>query len=79
MKASWYESLGRLDWQGVCGYGTRALVETTMGRYKAIIGARLRARDWLGHQTEAAIAVAMLNRMLGAGRPNSVRTSAVAA
>ena len=40
------ESLGRLGWQEACGYGTRALVETTMGRYKAIIGARLRARDW---------------------------------
>jgi len=57
----------------------RALVETTMGRYKAIIGPRLRARDWRGQRTEAAVAVAVLNRMLGAGRPNSVRTSTVAA
>jgi len=50
-----------------------------MGRYKAIIGPRLRARHWHGHQTEAAIAVTVLNRMLGAGRPKSVRTSVVAA
>lgn len=38
------QSLGRLDWQEASGYGKRALVETTMGRYKAIIGPRLRAR-----------------------------------
>jgi hypothetical protein len=73
------QSLGRLGWQEACGYGTRALVETTMGRYKAIIGPRLRARDWRGQRTEAGVAVAVLNRMLGAGRPNSVRTSAVGA
>jgi transposase len=40
------QSLGGLGWQEACGYGTRALVETTMGRYKAIIGPRLRAHDW---------------------------------
>ena len=39
------QSLGRLGWQEAVGYGTRALVQTTMGRYKAIIGPRLRARD----------------------------------
>jgi len=72
------QSLGRLDWQEATGYGKRALVEATMGRYKAIIGPRLRARHWDGQQTEATIAVAVLNRMLGAGRPNSVRTSAMA-
>lgn len=71
------QSLGRLGWQEAVGYGTRALVETTMGRYKAIIGQRLRARDWRGQCTEAAVAVAVLNRMLSAGRPNSVRTSVV--
>lgn len=73
------QSLGRLDWQEATGYGKRALVETTMGRYKAIIGPRLRARHWHGQQTEAAIAVTVLNRMLGAGRPKSVRTSVVPA
>jgi len=36
------------------------------GPYKAIIGPRLRARHWLGQQTEAAVAVAVLNRMLAA-------------
>jgi hypothetical protein len=50
-----------------------------MGRDKSIIGAQLRARHWRGQQAEAAIAVEVLNRMLGAGRTNSVRTSAMAA
>jgi len=72
------QSLGRLDWQEATGYGKRALVESTMGRYKSIFGARLRARHWRGQQTEAAIAVEVLNRMLGTGRPKSVRTLAVA-
>jgi transposase len=73
------QSLGRLDWQEATGYGKRALVETAMGRYKSIIGARLRARYWRGQQAEAAIAVEVLNRMLGAGRPKSVRSSAMTA
>ncbi|QTO52675.1 IS5 family transposase [Burkholderia latens] len=64
---------GRLAWQKATGYGRRALVETTMGRYKALIGARLRARDPEAQQSEVAIGVAVLNRMLAAARPNSVR------
>jgi transposase len=64
---------GRLAWQAATGYGQRSLVETTMGRYKSLIGPRLRARGLAAQQTEAAIGVAVLNRMLLAGRPNSVR------
>ena len=36
-------------------YGERALIETAMGRYKGMIGPRLRARSFLAQQTEAAI------------------------
>ena len=64
---------GRLAWQAATGYGQRSLVETTMGRYKSLIGPRLRARGFAAQQTEAAIGVAVLNRMLAAGRPDSVR------
>jgi hypothetical protein len=64
---------GRLAWQAATGYGQRSLVETTMGRYKSLIGPRLRARGFAAQQTEAAIGVAVLNRMLVAGRPDSVR------
>ena len=48
---------GRLKWQSGTGYGKRALIETTMGRYKGVIGPRMRARSLLAQQTEAAIGV----------------------
>lgn len=73
------QSLGRLGWQEATGYGTRVLVETTMSRCNAIIGPKLSARDGRGQCTEAGVAVAALNRMLSARRPNSVRTSMVVA
>jgi hypothetical protein len=64
---------GRLAWQKATDYGQRSIVETTMGRYKALIGPRLRARGFAAQQTEAFIGVAVLNRMLAACRPDSVR------
>jgi hypothetical protein len=64
---------GRLGWQVATDYGKRSLVETAMGRYKTLIGPRLRARGFAAQRTEAAIGVAVLNRMLAAGRPASVR------
>ena len=70
---------GRLGWQVATDYGQRSLVETTMGRYKALIGPRLRARGFAAQQTEATIGVAVLNRMLAAGRPKSVRVQRVIA
>ena len=68
---------GRMAWQAATRYGQRSLVETTMGRYKALIGPRLRARGFPAQQTEAAVGVAVLNRMLAAGRPASVRRQPV--
>ncbi|MBP2444296.1 IS5 family transposase [Rhizobium leguminosarum] len=64
---------GRLKWQAVTGYGKRALIETAIGRYKAQIGRRLRARSFAAQQTEAAIGCIALNRMLAGGRPESLR------
>jgi Transposase DDE domain len=65
---------GRLAWQKATDYGQRSLVETTMGRYKALIGSRPRARGFAAQQTEAAIGVAaLMSRMLEAGCPDSVR------
>jgi hypothetical protein len=37
---------GRLAWQVATDYGQRSLVETTIGRYKVLIGPRLRARGF---------------------------------
>ncbi len=62
---------GRLAWQAKNGYGRRSLVKTTTGRYKTLI--RPRARGFVAQQEEAATAVALLNRMLATGRPDSYR------
>ena len=70
---------GRLAWQKATDYGQRSLVETTMGRYKTLIGPRLRARGFPARETEAAIGAVVLNQMLAAGRPNSVRCQRVIA
>lgn len=47
-----------------------------MGRYKGVIGLRLRARSLLAQQTEAAIGVTILNRMLAWGSPKSAQRQA---
>jgi hypothetical protein len=62
-----------MKWQASNYYGKRSLVETAIGRYKSIIGRRLRARSFPGQQTEVAIGCAVLNRMLACTRPKSVR------
>ncbi|NEJ82381.1 IS5/IS1182 family transposase, partial [Rhizobium leguminosarum] len=64
---------GRMKWQASTGYGKRSLVETAIGRYKSIIGRRLRARSFDAQQTEVAIGCAALNRMLACARPKSIR------
>ena len=50
-----------------------------MGRYKSLIGERLRSRGDAARRTEAVVGAAALNRMLDAARPNSVRRSAAPA
>jgi hypothetical protein len=67
---------GRLKWQAATGYGKRSLIETAIGRYKGLIGRRLRARSFAAQQTEVAIGCAVLNRMLACARPESVRCTA---
>ena len=64
---------GRIGWQRATGYGRRNHAETAMGRYKHLIGPRLRARTSSGQQGEVAIGVSVLNRMIQTGKPVSVR------
>src|SRR3954454_11907939 len=64
---------GRIGWQRATGYGRRNHAETTMGRYKHLIGPKLRARTLPGQRGEVAIAVSVLNRMIRTGKPVSVR------
>jgi hypothetical protein len=67
-----------MKWQIATGYGKRSLVETAIGRYKSIIGRRLRARSLAAQRTEVAIGCAVLNRMLDCARPKSVRCNKAA-
>ncbi len=66
---------GRMAWQRATGYGRRSLAETAVGRHKAIIGPKLRARSLPAQQGEAAMAAEVLNRMIRAAKPISVRVA----
>jgi hypothetical protein len=65
----------RLGWQRETDYGKRSMAETAKSRYKRIPGDRLHARKLSSQQAEAAIGVAVLNRMIDTGRPESVRVA----
>jgi transposase len=64
---------GRLGWQKAVGYGKRVLVETTMFRYKVLIGPTLRARTLAAQKVEARVACSVINRMTKLGMPQSQR------
>jgi hypothetical protein len=64
---------GRMNWQKSSGYNDRALVEADISRYKRVIGDTLRSRIDGRRNTEVAVAVQALNRMLELGRPGYVR------
>jgi hypothetical protein len=64
---------GRMGWQKAVGYGRRSLGETTVSRYKAIIGGGLRARTLPAQKTETRVACSVLNRMTRLGMPASQR------
>lgn len=51
---------GRMGWQRATRYSRRNHVETTMSRYKRLIGPRLRAKTRSGQQGEAAFAIQVL-------------------
>jgi hypothetical protein len=64
-----------MGWQSSSGYNRRAKVEAAIGRYKRVIGDRLRSRTARTDATEIAIAATALNRMLEFGRPSYVRAA----
>ena len=64
---------GRMGWQRASGYTKRARAEAAIGRWKQVIGDRLRAHTDERRATEVDVAVYVLNRMLELGRPSSVR------
>jgi hypothetical protein len=66
---------GRMAWQRATDYGRHSLVETAIGRYKHLIGSKLRARGLVTQQGEGAIVVEALNRMIRVAKPLSVRAT----
>ncbi len=57
-----------MAWQSASGYNKRARVEATMNRWKQVIGDELLAHTDERRETEVAVAVHALNRMLELGR-----------
>ena len=66
---------GRMAWQKATGYGRRSLAEAAVGRYKGIIGPKLRARLLPAQQGEVAVAAEVLNRMIRVAKPVSTRVA----
>ena len=66
---------GRVGWQRASGYGSRALVEADISRWKRVIGDGFRFQTGGRQATEVAIAADALNRMLDLGRPEYVRVA----
>jgi len=66
---------GRMNWQKASGYNKRSKVESTMSRYKRVIGDTLKSRRDACRKTEVAIAVKTLNRMNGLGQAKFVRAA----
>ena len=66
---------GRLAWQKATGYNQRSRGETQMGRWKTVIGPKLKARDFDNQKNEARIGVRVLNRMIELGRPELQRVT----
>jgi len=55
------------------GYNKRSRAETQMGRWKAVIGPKVKARHFDNEKTEAKIGVRVLNRITELGRPKFER------
>ncbi len=66
---------GRMAWQRATDYGRRSLAETAVGRYKAIMGPKLRARILPAQRGKAAIVAEVFNRMIRVAKPISIRVA----
>jgi hypothetical protein len=69
------EADGRMAWQKSSSYNQRSRIETQIGRWKAVIGHKLKARSFENQNKEAKIGVRILNRMTELGRPKFERTA----
>ena len=64
-----------MTWQKASGYNQRSRVETLMGRWKTVIGPKLKAQRFENQRTKVKIDVRILNRMAKLGSPNFERTA----
>lgn len=65
----------RMAWQKSSGYNQRSCGETQMGRWKAVIGPKLKARTLENQITEAKIGARVLNWMTELGHLSFERTA----
>lgn len=72
------EKYGKYRWQDYSDYNYRSLVETTMFRYKKIIGESLFSRNFGAQKVESKIACHVLNKMTALGMPISERIKVAA-
>ena len=66
-------SNGRMAWQVATGYNQRSRIETQIGRWKSVIGPKLKSRSFSRQITEIQVGQKVLNTMTALGRP-CVRT-----
>lgn len=67
------EEYGKYRWQDYSDYNYRALAETGMFRYQALISEQLFSRRFTAQKVEARIACRVLNRLTALGMPRSVK------
>jgi DDE family transposase len=67
--------IGRKQWKQQCNYHRRSIAETTVFRYKVIIGDRLRTRSVENQFNEMALNCAILNRMTALGMPETYKVT----
>ena len=62
-------SNGRMAWQVATGYNQRSRIETQIGRWKGVIGPKLKSRSFSRQITEIQVGQKVLNTMTALGRP----------
>ena len=66
---------GRMAWQLETGYNQRSRIETQIGRWKSVIGPKLKSRSFSRQITEIQLGQKVLNTMTALGRPVFERTA----
>ena len=62
-------SNGRMAWQAATGYNQRSRIETQIGRWKSVIGPKLKSSGFSRQITEIKVGQKVLNTMTALGRP----------